>query len=515
MTHMEGYNWVPVASEKEKASNKPESIYSELSKETIESILSKTVDINAPGTAFSVVCSYYPDEWKDRVDNFNQKIGSPPSIEEWFSKEIVDDHRWDDYVTDGVPNALDIYREYLGYISVASEMVSKDNDSKQTYELRDVITKMHLSIDNPISEQEFMKKFAGAFSSELTKKYIKSLAEKEKSLKENFYGKDFESFKRKYERELHSRDSEYLSAHNPEDLFQRYEDFLKDFKYWRKDRRSLGYSAQLRWKKLGISDYYDTHQTPEEISKKEFLKRFDVVVKEEQDVVGAYAKYHEDYDETSKKEKALSPLKSILTNGIFGGRRWRSSGPNALTGYSEEPNQIEPLVQTPEAYVQDIRTKNEDERRRKERHVFFNIVGQFHNKDVPHGRDYPRYPLEYEELKSIKMKDCYWIKNNSVSIIFDKKGMEYTTDDPRLSTPRSEHGYAGPTRVAPRKFSGIVVSCTDSEKCQRSADDIARVMIETNANHPDRLIPIYDISGNMLWPTNVTYEEIQKNKNGK
>jgi hypothetical protein len=136
----------------------------------------------------------------------------------------------------------------------------------------------------------------------------------------------------------------------------------------------------------------------------------------------------------------------------------------------------------------------------------------------------------------MKMKDSYWFKdkqshepNNAVAIIFDKKGVPYFSDDPKGGVPRSEHGYAGPVRVAPRKFMGVVIQCTDTiktkdkygderetrvlstdpEKWQRSANDLAETLLKTNQMHPDRLTPIYDTYGNMLWPAQVTHEEIQ------
>lgn len=492
----------------------------QLSNEKIENILEKTTDINAPGTAFSVVDSYYPDEWKDKVDKFNRELSSPPSFDEWFKDNFSrqnEPYKWE--LTEGqveIRNPIWAYGDYIEYINATIE------DEEARIKMEDLINKMHLPIDTPISEEDFLKIFKAIFSEELNKRYINYVAKRDENLKEKFYGQDFETFKSEYERKLNYSDprySAYLSIHNSESLFERYENFREEFDYYGgragSGKRSLegGYylshvDSELL-EKLGIPTKYSGDNKPKEIPKKEFLELFGNARKEEQNVEKAYKKYHEDYDEDYIKEKGLIPLRSILTHGIFGGRRWRSSGPNALTGYSEGPNQVEPLIQTPEAYVQDIRTKDDAERRRKERHVFFNIVGQFHNKDVPHGRDYPRHPLEYEELKSMKMKDCYWIKNNSVSIIFDKKGMEYTTDDPRLSTPRSEHGYAGPSRVAPRKFLGIVVSCSSLEKCQRAANDIAQAMLDTNTTDSDRLIPIYDISGNMLWPKNIAYEEIK------
>jgi hypothetical protein len=278
----------------------------------------------------------------------------------------------------------------------------------------------------------------------------------------------------------------------------------------------------------------------ENISKEEFSAKYEEVLKNqdeelEEEVKKDYENYRSSYDEGKYKEKALQPFASIFGHGIFGGRRWRSAQPNFFGIQQEDDHQSHVHVQTPEAYVKDIKEKDPHEQKKKERHVFFNIVGEFHNQDLGHRFDVHN-EAGREWLNKMKMGDSYFFKEHgyetpvdTVAVVFDKKGMPAFSDDPKGGVPRSEHGYAGPARVAPRKFLGVVVQCTDKIKVEdangyeketrvlsaeqgkweRCAEDIARTLLQADEAHPDRLIPIYDVYGNMLWPTKMTHEEIQ------
>lgn len=42
-----------------------------------------------------------------------------------------------------------------------------------------------------------------------------------------------------------------------------------------------------------------------------------------------------------------------------------------------------------------------------------------------------------------------------------------------------------------------------------------RVMLESCKENPERIVPLYDNEGNLLWPQNIPYEEIVKTKEGK
>lgn len=42
------------------------------------------------------------------------------------------------------------------------------------------------------------------------------------------------------------------------------------------------------------------------------------------------------------------------------------------------------------------------------------------------------------------------------------------------------------------------------------AKEIAQILCKIDNNHPQRLIPIYDIDGNLWWPRQMTYEEVKQ-----
>lgn len=66
-------------------------------------------------------------------------------------------------------------------------------------------------------------------------------------------------------------------------------------------------------------------------------------------------------------------------------------------------------------------------------------------------------------------------------------------------------GFEALHRIPPRIFQGIVVGISDME----NLDGIIKTMISACADKPERLLPIYDESGNLLWPQHLSYEEIK------
>lgn len=146
-------------------------------------------------------------------------------------------------------------------------------------------------------------------------------------------------------------------------------------------------------------------------------------------------------------------------------------------------------------------------------------------------------------------------------------------DDPRIGElvkrdGLSEHGYFNennqtlgrhegfilPFRISPKRYEGLIVSfdgviyyedivevgeseISDQElfdrfirfnKSLQDGDQNAinkhfrnqinrtvRVMLESCKENPERIVPLYDNEGNLLWPQNITYEEIVKTKEGK
>ena len=80
-------------------------------------------------------------------------------------------------------------------------------------------------------------------------------------------------------------------------------------------------------------------------------------------------------------------------------------------------------------------------------------------------------------------------------------------------------------RIPPRYFRGIVFqyfmkkenseSYTDEEETdpgiiQEKVIEIAKMMLLVDKNKPELLLPIYGTGGNLLWPKQMSYEEVQK-----
>lgn len=529
----------------------PKEISLELPKELLEKVLEKTVDIEDYGTAFSVVGQYNPDEIKDEQEKKRSEIESWKLNYEDFKKEITEN---DGRMSIG----------YKGFIRIPliKDCQTKDGTYKTYCGLKDGLNKefhiqdqeldrLGLDLENPVSKAVFDQKYDELLEKQFTEGYEEYL----RILEERITGESFETYRedwREDEEEARRKSGEYIKFYKDKDyyvdkFYEGYQRLLKkqnnteersgddedDEEYYY--NRSYGQEAEYTIGKLG----FDIEHL-QDISKEEFTERYNEVLKRqdeelELEVKKDYENYRASYDEGKYKEKSLRPFASIFGHGIFGGRRWRSAQPNFFGIQQEDDHQSHVHVQTPEAYVKDIREKDPIEQKKKERHVFFNIVGEFHNQDMGHRFDVLN-EAGREWLYKMKMRDSYFFKEHgrdtpidTVAVVFDKKGMTAFSDDPKGGVPRSEHGYAGPARVAPRKFLGVVVQCTDKIKVvgedgyeketevlstdpgkwERCAEDIARTLLQVDETHPDRLIPIYDAYGNMLWPTKMSHEEIQ------
>lgn len=73
----------------------------------------------------------------------------------------------------------------------------------------------------------------------------------------------------------------------------------------------------------------------------------------------------------------------------------------------------------------------------------------------------------------------------------------------------SQCGFILTPRIPPRFFTGIILD-RHPELGTSDAGGVANLMTETNRDNPDRLFPIYDIHGNLLWPKQMTYAEVKE-----
>lgn len=166
--------------------------------------------------------------------------------------------------------------------------------------------------------------------------------------------------------------------------------------------------------------------------------------------------------------------------------------------------------------------------------VFFNIVGRVADKLDP--------------LKTQISQTTFANAPDSVTFLFDlssfkeKPGIEGTrmpltslgTYRPAMLSgsykykgigkikPKSLYGFVLSARVRPKRFQGIVIAgplkkgsrfveADDSiETLQSRATQIANVMKRAYKDRPEMLLPIYDLNGNLLWPRQMNYEDVEK-----
>ena len=66
-------------------------------------------------------------------------------------------------------------------------------------------------------------------------------------------------------------------------------------------------------------------------------------------------------------------------------------------------------------------------------------------------------------------------------------------------------------RIPPRFFKGVVLNLSEVNEADRALviNQIVGTILKAGKDHPDRLLPIYDIKGNLLWPELVSYSKIK------
>lgn len=67
-------------------------------------------------------------------------------------------------------------------------------------------------------------------------------------------------------------------------------------------------------------------------------------------------------------------------------------------------------------------------------------------------------------------------------------------------------GFHTPFRISPKLFQGIVLAPYFSEV----VDIYIKAMSESCNNKPEVLLPVYDLYGNLLWPRQMSYEEVKQ-----
>ena len=93
--------------------------------------------------------------------------------------------------------------------------------------------------------------------------------------------------------------------------------------------------------------------------------------------------------------------------------------------------------------------------------------------------------------------------SNANSPIYHKRDKE------GFAMPDTEYGFVLSPRVSPRRFEGLVLQC-DSEIIQQMVSQLSKIIMEVNQDKQERLLPIFGRDGNLLWPKQMSYEEVKK-----
>jgi hypothetical protein len=98
---------------------------------------------------------------------------------------------------------------------------------------------------------------------------------------------------------------------------------------------------------------------------------------------------------------------------------------------------------------------------------------------------------------------------------YNQPEKQLTRDEKGRPMPEAEWGFVAAFRIRPARFKGIAVDISGAEKYassdwgQKLISKITSAMREgVRDNH--YLVPVYDQDGNLLWPKQMSYEEVKK-----
>jgi len=161
--------------------------------------------------------------------------------------------------------------------------------------------------------------------------------------------------------------------------------------------------------------------------------------------------------------------------------------------------------------------------------VDFNIVGRMHHSDEYY------CPISHSEWVA-KQKD------KAIIITFDLSKYAEETElssryetgklktrtfrlntwggniDPKRGKADSQMGYMLSHRVSPRFFKGVILGTINGWEAELNVDNATFItkakdyisdMVENSKGNPQKIVPVYDLYGNMHWPMYMTREEIK------
>jgi len=150
-----------------------------------------------------------------------------------------------------------------------------------------------------------------------------------------------------------------------------------------------------------------------------------------------------------------------------------------------------------------------------------------------------------KDAEPMPLKDNIYLKRfGGIALIFDTSTLhfkphgdyflnkneyhikDYTWDTVTYNEDTGPWQFITKARISPKKFKGLVVLPSKSNTVQeiegdyiadisaealsRSLEKIIEIQKSVNIEHQNLLVPIYDVGGNMLWPKQMSYEEVKK-----
>ena len=159
--------------------------------------------------------------------------------------------------------------------------------------------------------------------------------------------------------------------------------------------------------------------------------------------------------------------------------------------------------------------------------VYFNITGAAHERERP---------MTQSKETWINKSAQAMGSGHKLAFIFDLSKFKYDDDTYKMNRKYKEtfhkqnhknfttsYGFSLSHWVPPRFFNGIVIKHNEEFKnlgrdrakepnilYQNLVIDILKIMNEVYQEKKGLLLPIYDIDGNLLWPKQMSYEEVKK-----
>ncbi|HOX11050.1 MAG TPA: hypothetical protein P5323_00850 [Candidatus Moranbacteria bacterium] len=121
-------------------------------------------------------------------------------------------------------------------------------------------------------------------------------------------------------------------------------------------------------------------------------------------------------------------------------------------------------------------------------HIRMSAYKKIFGELKPGTNEFRKKALSLKELDDEEVKHV-------VNSIINEKGE---------TSPRDEWGFTLSYRVAPRLFKGIVISQKET------AAEISNIEEKIYNNKEKLLLPIYNVYGDLLWPKQMSYEEVKK-----